>query len=137
MVFNRFILSVILHSILLFAALFLVFFFFYTRQQPTTAAGMIILALILLFRLIYLVNRANRILASFLTYMHEKDPTLSYSVRYTDRNFRGLNESLEKLILEWKENRIDLRYRHTTLKPSSAMYQLGSLPTMTPGRYRP
>ena len=108
MVFNRFTLSVIIHGILLFAAVFLAFFFFYTRQQPTTAAGMIILALILLASLIYHVTRTNRILSSFLTYMHEKDPTLSYSVRYTDRNFRGLNESLEKLILEWKENRIDL-----------------------------
>ena len=108
MAFNRFTLSVIIHGILLFINVFLAFFFFYSREQVTTAAGMIILALIVLARLIYHVNRTNRILASFLTYMHEKDPALSYTARYTDRNFTGLNESLEKLILEWKENRIDV-----------------------------
>ena len=81
---NRFHLSLILHCALLFASLFLAFFFYYTRQQPTTAAGMILLSLIVLLRLIYLVNRTNRILANFLVYMQEKDPSLSYTVKYTD-----------------------------------------------------
>jgi nitrogen fixation/metabolism regulation signal transduction histidine kinase len=105
---NRFHISLILHCILLFVALFLAFFFYYTRQQPSTAAGMIVLSMIVLFRLIYLVNRTNRILANFLVYMQERDPSLSYTVKYTDRNFRGLNESLERLIRDLKESRLDL-----------------------------
>ena len=105
---NRFHISLILHCILLFATFFLAFFFYYTRQQPSTAAGMIALSLIVLLRLIYLVNRTNRILANFLVYMHEKDPSLSYTVKYTDRNFRGLNESLERLIGDLKESRMNL-----------------------------
>jgi len=105
---NRFYISLILHCTLLFATLFLAFFFYYTRQQPSTAAGMIVLSLIVLLRLIYHVNRTNRILANFLIYMQEKDPSLSYTLKYTDRNFRGLNESLEKLIRDLKESRMDL-----------------------------
>jgi nitrogen fixation/metabolism regulation signal transduction histidine kinase len=105
---NRFHISLILHCMMLFVTLFLAFFFYYTRQQPSTAAGMIVLSMIVLFRLIYLVNRTNRILANFLIYMHERDPSLSYTVKYTDRNFRGLNESLERLIRDLKESRMDL-----------------------------
>lgn len=105
---NRFHISLILHCILLFATLFLAFFFYYTRQQPSTAAGMIVLSVIVMLRLIYLVNRTNRILANFLIYMHERDPSLSYTVKYTDRNFRGLNKSLERLIRDLKESRMDL-----------------------------
>jgi nitrogen fixation/metabolism regulation signal transduction histidine kinase len=40
--------------------------------------------------------------------MHEHDPSLHYSVRYVQKNFKGLNEALEKLIREFKETRIDL-----------------------------
>jgi nitrogen fixation/metabolism regulation signal transduction histidine kinase len=105
---NRFHISLILHCILLFATLFLAFFFYYTRQQPSTAAGMVVLSLIVLLRLNYLVNRTNRMLANFLIYMHERDPSLSYTVKYTDRNFRGLNKSLERLIRDLKESRMDL-----------------------------
>lgn len=108
MEYNRFYISILIYCLLIFAAAFLFFFFLQTRQQPSTAAGIAVVAILLLFRLIYFVNRSNRILSSFLVYMQEKDPSLSYTVRYTDKNFRGLNESLEKLIHEFKENRIDL-----------------------------
>ena len=70
--------------------------------------GIAIVALLLTFRLIYVVNRTNRILGNFLSYMQEKDPSLHYSHRYVEKNFQGLNEALEKLISEFKENRIDL-----------------------------
>jgi len=105
---NRFYISIIIHCLLIFAAAFLFFYFLHTRQQPSTAFGIGIIALLLTLRLIYLVNRTNRILGNFLSYMHERDPSLYYSVRYVEKNFKGLNEALEKLIREFKENRIDL-----------------------------
>jgi len=105
---NRFYISIVLHCLLIFAAAFLFFHFLISRQQPSTAIGIGILAFLITLRLIYHVNRTNRILGNFLSYMHEHDPTLHYSVRYVQKNFRGLNEALEKLIREFKETRIDL-----------------------------
>ena len=105
---NRFYISILLNCLLIFGAAFLFFYFLLVRHQPNTAAGIAVLAFLLTLRLIYAVNRSNRILGNFLAYMHEKDPSLHYSVNYVDKNFQGLNEALEKLILEFKENRIDL-----------------------------
>lgn len=105
---NRFYISIVLNCLLIFAAAFLFFYFLQVRQQPSTALGIAIIALLLTIRLIYFVNRTNRILGNFLSYMHERDPSLHYSMRYIEKNFRGLNEALDKLIREFKENRIDL-----------------------------
>jgi len=105
---NRFYISVIINCLLIFGSAFLFFYFLQVRQQPSTAAGVAILSLLLTFRLIYYVNRTNRILGNFLSYMHENDPSLHYSVRYVEKNFKGLNEALENLIHEFKENRINL-----------------------------
>jgi two-component system nitrogen regulation sensor histidine kinase NtrY len=96
---NRFYMSVVIHGLLIFGAAFLFFYFLHTRQQPTTAAGLGFIALLITLHLIYYVNRTNRILGNFLSYMQERDPSLHYSVRYTEKNFKGLNEALEKLIL--------------------------------------
>ena len=108
MAYNRFYLSLVLHCILLAVSAYLFFFFLSVRQQPTTAAGMAILSLILVIRLVYQVNRTNRILASYLTYLQEQDPTLYHTIRHVDRNFKGLHENLEKLIHEFRDQRIDL-----------------------------
>lgn len=106
--YNRFYLSVIVHCILIFAAAFLFFYFIQIKQQHTTAIGIAIVALLALFRLIYYVNRTNRILGNFLVYLHEHDSSLSYTTRHVHRNFRGLHENLERLMTEFKNNRIDL-----------------------------
>ncbi|MDX2429474.1 MAG: HAMP domain-containing sensor histidine kinase, partial [Bacteroides sp.] len=52
----------------------------------------------------------------FLSYMHEKDPARSYTAKYVDRNFRGLNKSIEKLIYELKESRVDIEVQAHYLK---------------------
>jgi len=106
---NRFYISVLVHCLLIFAAAFLCFYFLQVREQPHTAAGMAIMGLLLAFRLIYHVNRTNRILGSFLSYMQEKDPSLRFQISFVEKNFKGLNEALEKMIREFKENRIELQ----------------------------
>jgi len=113
---NRFYFSLILNCLLILASAFLFFFFLMYRQQYSTATGVGILGFLLTLRLIRYVNRSNRILSSFLVYMHEKDPSLSYTRRYADTNFKGLYESLEKLIVEFKENRIDLEVQSQYLE---------------------
>jgi two-component system nitrogen regulation sensor histidine kinase NtrY len=106
---NRFYISVLVNCLLIFAAAFLCFYFLQVREQPHTAAGIAILGLLLTFRLIYHVNRTNRILGNFLSYMQEKDPSLRYQISFVEKNFKGLNEALERMIREFKENRIDLQ----------------------------
>jgi two-component system nitrogen regulation sensor histidine kinase NtrY len=106
---NRFYISLILNCLLIFAAAFLFFYFLQVREQPNTAAGIAIMALLLTFRLVYHVNRTNRILGNFLSYMQEKDPSLRFQISFVEKNFKGLNEALEGMIREFKENRIELQ----------------------------
>jgi len=105
---NRFYISVIINCLLIFGCAFLFFYFLQVRQQPSTAVGIAFLSLLFTFRLIYSVNRTNRILGHFLAFMHENDPSLRFSVRYVKKHFKGLKESMEKLIGELKENRVEL-----------------------------
>ncbi len=101
---------------LIFACAFLFFYFLQVRMQPSTATGIALLSLLLTIRLINYVNRTNRILGHFLSYMHEQDLSLHYSVRYVKNHFKGLNESMEHLIGELKETRIDLEVQAHYLK---------------------
>lgn len=133
---NRFYISIVLNCLLIFSAAFLFFYFLNTRQQPSTAAGVAVVAFLLLVRLIYFVNRSNRMLSAFLIHMQENDPSLSYTRRYTDKNFRGLNESLEKLIHEFKENRIDLEVQAQYLEALLANISTGIISFDNSGKIR-
>lgn len=113
---NRFYVSILINCLLIFAAAFLFFYFLQVKQQVNTAAGIAIFALLLTLRLVNIVNRTNRILGNFLSYMHEHDPSLHYTVKYVQKNFKGLHESLEKLIKEFKETRIDMEVQATYLE---------------------
>ena len=105
---NRFFISVVLNCLLIFAAAFSCFYFLQSRQQPNTAVGIAFFAFLLTIRLIYYVNRTNRILGSFFSYMQEHDPSLQFSVRYVKKHFKGMHESMEGLISDLKEHRINL-----------------------------
>jgi nitrogen fixation/metabolism regulation signal transduction histidine kinase len=134
--FNRFYFSIVFHCLLIFGGAFLFFYFLQSRQQPSTAFGIAIVALLLTLRLIYLVNRTNRILGNFLSYMHERDPSLHYSIRYAEKNFKGLNEALEKLILEFKENRIELEVQAQYLEAILGNVSTGILTFNEAGKVR-
>lgn len=113
---NRFYITLVVNCLLIFLSAFLCFYFIQVRQQPHTAMGIAVLAFFLTIRLIHHVNRANRILGNFLSHMHEEDPSISYSVHYVEKNFKGLNEALDKLIHEFKENRIELEVQANYLE---------------------
>ena len=133
---NRFYISIVLNCLLIFAAAFLFFYFLNIRQQPSTAAGVAIVAFLLLTRLIYFVNRSNRMLSDFLIHMQENDPSLAYARRYADKNFKGLNESLEKLIHEFKENRIDLEVQTQYLEALLGNISTGIISFENSGKIR-
>ncbi len=105
---NRFFVSIILNCLLIFLAAFSCFYFLQVRQQPNTAVGIAFLGLLLTIRLIYYVNRTNRILGNFFSYMQEHDPSLQFSSRYVKKHFKGLSEAMEGLISDLKEHRINL-----------------------------
>ena len=114
--FNRFLISVVLYCLLLFGFAFLFFYFLEVRQQVTTASGFAVLAFLVTLRLISYVNRTNRILDHFLSYMMERDPSLHFSVRYVKRHFKGLHERMERLIWDLKEHRINLEVQANYLE---------------------
>jgi len=105
--FNRFYLSVIIYVVLITICSFTFFFFLTVTNQPTTAAGTGIIAVLIMIRFIYYVNRTNRMLGDFFIYMKEEDPSLTYTRKYTDRNFKGLSQKMELLIREFKEDRLE------------------------------
>lgn len=105
---NRFFINVVLNCLLIFAAAFFCFYFLQIRQQPNTAVGIAFFGFMLTLRLIYYVNRTNRILGNFFSYMQEHDPSLQFSVRYVKKHFKGLHESMQGLISDLKEHRINL-----------------------------
>ena len=107
MAINRFYLSVLINVVLISISAFVFFYFLTVTHQSTTAAGVGIIAIILTGRLVYHVNRTNRILGNYLLYLKDEDPSLTYTEKYTDRNFRGLNQNLSLLVKEFKEGRID------------------------------
>jgi two-component system, NtrC family, nitrogen regulation sensor histidine kinase NtrY len=105
---NRFYITLVIHVALIFLGAFACFFFFTVRGQPNTATAMAVLSFVIMLRLIHFMNRTNRLLGNFLIYMHEKDPTLSFSYPVAEKHFRGLQKAMEVLIREFKENRIAL-----------------------------
>jgi two-component system nitrogen regulation sensor histidine kinase NtrY len=105
--FNRFYLSVIIYVVLITICSFTFFYFLTVTNQLTTAAGTGIIAVLIMFRFIYYVNRTNRMLGDFFIYMKEEDPSLTYTRKYTDRNFKGLSRKMELLIREFKEDRLE------------------------------
>ncbi|MEZ5071834.1 MAG: ATP-binding protein [Bacteroidales bacterium] len=106
--FNRFHLRLILQVAAIVAAIYAVFYFLLVRQQSNTAVAFALLSVLLTLQLIHHLNRTNRLLGNFLTYMRERDPSLSFSLPKAERNFRGLHDAMEHLIREFKENRIEL-----------------------------
>lgn len=118
--YNRFYLSLFLHVILivLLAAGFV--YFLFETQQVTTALLFLVLIPLVAGRLIYYLNRTNRLLGTYFTYLNENDPTLAWSSEYVERNFRGLRISLQGIMEELKKARIEkeiqARYLHTIVE---------------------
>jgi len=121
---NRFHALLFTYVGLIFLCAFGTFYFLMVRQQPNTAVFIAAVAILVALRLVYHVNRTNRLLANFLTYLQEEDTSLSYSAPRAERSFRGLQRAMEKLIGEFKEHRIELqvqaRYLEAVLDNVSA-----------------
>ena len=115
--YNRFYINVFLNVILIAAACLAFVFFLFIRVQPATATLFGFFAIFFTGRLIYYINRTNRILDNFIIFMKEHDPTLAISSQFVKKTFHGFYHNLQKIKDEMKEGRIEkeiqAKYLHT------------------------
>ncbi len=107
--FNRFYISVSIHVILITLTIFGLLHFAYLEHQWATAMLFGLVSLLVTGKLIYYVNKTNRLLGNFLIYMSEENPTITFVPDHSriQRTFRGLSLSFQQIIDSIKEKRID------------------------------
>ncbi len=105
--YNRFYLNLFLHVILITLLSLGFVYFIFEAEQLTTALLFLLLIALVTGRLIYYLNRTNRLLGTYFTYLNENDPTLAWSSDYVERNFRGLRISLQGIMEQLKKARIE------------------------------
>ena len=105
--YNRFYLNLFLNVILITLLSLGFVYFIFEAEQLTTALLFLLLIALVTGRLIYYLNRTNRLLGTYFTYLNENDPTLAWSSDYVERNFRGLRISLQGIMEKLKKARIE------------------------------
>ncbi len=104
---NRFYNNIFINIILIALSCMALLYFLTETNKLATTVLFGLLIILLTGRLIYYVNRTNRILSTFLIYLQENDPSIAYTSKHIDKNFRGLNLSLQNIIKDLKETRIE------------------------------
>jgi len=107
MAYNRFYMRIVLSVILiaLFSAASIYFFIVPGQHASMLAFG--IMVFLVVGNLIYFLNRTNRILGTFLVYLRENDPTLTYTRKYIDKNFTGFSTNLNEVLESFRDIRIE------------------------------
>ncbi len=105
--FNRFYRNIIANVILITLGCLGFVFFLFEKQQPASSIILAGITIILTGRLIYYLNRTNRMLDHFFTHMKEQDPTILLSGSYIEQTFRGLQDKLQHISDEMKKERIE------------------------------
>jgi len=118
--YSRFYINIFLNVILIAVACLAFVFFLFIRAQPATAILFGLIAIFFTGRLIYYINRTNRILDNFIIFMKEHDPTLAISSQFVKKTFHGFYHNLQTIKDEMKENRIEkeiqAKYLHTIVE---------------------
>ena len=136
--YNRFYFNLFINVILISVLSMGFVYFFFETEQKTTAVLFLLLIALVTGRLIYYLNRTNRLLGMYFTYLNENDPTLAWSSGYVERNFRGLRVSLQGIMEQLKRSRIEkevqARYFQTIVDNIDAgiitAYQSGKIQLM-------
>ena len=107
--FNRFYLNVGIHVVLITGSILGTLHFAYLMHQWATSLLFGLIALFLTGRLIYYVNKTNRVLGNFLVYLSEEDPTITFAPEQSkvQKTFRGLFVSFQQIIDSIKEKRLE------------------------------
>lgn len=105
--FNRFVLNIIIRSILLALNALAFSFISINYQWFFTFAFICIVFFIQVFLLIRYLTKINRDLAHFLVHIKEQDTTLAFSKHTIDKVFSGLSKEFEKIKDEIKKINAD------------------------------
>ncbi|MCK4699727.1 MAG: PAS domain S-box protein, partial [Bacteroidales bacterium] len=118
--YNRFYINIFLNVILITATCLAFVYFLFIRDQPATTVLFGFIAIFFTGRLIYYINRTNRMLDNFIIFMKEHDPTLAISSRFVKKTFHGFYHNLQEIKDEMKEDRIEkeiqTKYLHTIVE---------------------
>jgi two-component system, NtrC family, nitrogen regulation sensor histidine kinase NtrY len=114
---NRFYLIIIIRVILItLNGLAMAYFYLKVDTYPATTLFFLILLFIQTYSLIYYANKTNRDLANFLISLQDNDTTLAFPRTRLDKNFRGLTDNLNKIILKIQQARIEKEQKHQFLQ---------------------
>ncbi|MGC9343447.1 MAG: sensor histidine kinase, partial [Bacteroidales bacterium] len=105
--YNRFYFRLFIHVILIALFSLSIVYFGFVREQLTTSVLFLLFLAIILGSLIYYLNRTNRVLGMYFTWLNENDPTLAWSSDYIERNFKGFRSSLQGIMEQLKKARIE------------------------------
>jgi len=105
--YNRFYLHLLLYILLLTAFALGTVYFLFIKSQYATAVLFILLLLATAFRMVYYMNRTNRVIGMYFDYLNENDPSLAWSSDYVERNFKGFRSALQGIMEQLKQARID------------------------------
>ncbi|UCG26732.1 MAG: hypothetical protein JSV24_07045 [Bacteroidales bacterium] len=107
MAYNRFYLNIFIHVVLITILCMGLVYFVFEKQQYTTSILCLAFVVLITGRLIYYLNRTNRLLSMYFIHLNENDPTLGWSSDYVEKNFRGLRISLHGIMEQLKQARIE------------------------------
>ena len=105
--YNRFYINVFINVIFIALSCLAFIFFLFEKSQLATALLFGFITLFFTGRLIYYVNRTNRILEKFLIYLRENDPSLAFTAKHMQKTFQGFHLSLQQITDELKDRRFE------------------------------
>lgn len=100
--FNRYILVIIIRSILLAATALIMVFFALNLNWVFTFVFFCLLFILQIIFLIRYVSKVNRDLANFLVHLKEQNTSINFSSNSIDKIFGGLTKEFEKINTEFK-----------------------------------
>lgn len=101
--FNRFVLNIVIRSILIALNAITFPFFFKSEDWTFTFIFLCIFFVVQIFLLIRYLTTINRDLANFLIHIKEQDSTLAFSKQNMDKIFSGLTKEFDKINQEIKK----------------------------------
>lgn len=100
--FNRYILVIIVRSILLAVTALIMVFFALNLNWVFTFIFFCLLFILQIIFLIRYVSKVNRDLANFLVHLKEQNTSINFSSNSLDKTFGGLTKEFEKINTEFK-----------------------------------
>lgn len=113
---NRYYLVIVIRIFLITLNSMVLTWFYMETQKPATTLFIFLLLIAQTFSLILYLNRINRDLANFLTYLQENDTSLIFSRYRVEKNFKSIMTSLNDINRKIQDARISKEEKHQYLQ---------------------